>query len=246
MAEDLLKSGPVKLEDSPRRIRALLYGKFIFDSTNTKLVWEHPYYPSYYLPRDALQNAELAHEAVSKPGYTVFDIAVGSEVKHRAAVLFNEGPLSGFVRLDAGAMDGWFEEDDPIFVHPNDPYKRIDIRQSSRKIAVEVDGVLVAASSWSKHLYETGLPVRYYLPHTSVNFELLKESETRSWCPYKGHAKYFDVVIDGKVKKDLVWWYQTSPPDTAAMQNLVSRKSASDGVADCASFASITRKWTFI
>ena len=222
MAEDLLKSGPQKEEDSPKRIRVLLKGAYIFDTTSTKLVWEHPYYPQYYLPRSALQNAELVSAAASAPGYTVYSISVGDKVKEKSAVLLNEGPLSGFVRLDFASVDGWFEEDDPIFIHPNDPYKRIDIRQSSRKIRVEVDGVLVAESSWAKHLYETGLPVRYYLPQTSVKHELLRPSDTRTWCPYKGHAKYFDIIINGETKKDLVWWYQTSPLATAEMQNMVT------------------------
>ena len=154
----------------------------------------------------------------SSAPYAVYTIIVGDKRAEKSAVVINEGPLSGYVRLDFGTMEGWFEEDDPIYVHPNDPYKRIDIRQSSRKIRVEVDGIVLAESSWAKHLYETGLPVRYYLPQTSVlKWSLLEPSKTRSWCPYKGHAEYYDVIVNGERKKDLVWFYHTSGPDTPAI-----------------------------
>ena len=92
---------------------------------------------------------------------------------------------------------------------------------------MEVDGIVVAESSWSAHLFETLLPPRYYVPRTSVvDWGLLEPSATRSLCPYKGEAKYFDVIVNGDRKKDIVWYYETSPPDTAAMQNMVCRITA--------------------
>ena len=66
-------------------------------------------------------------------------------------------------------MDGWFEEDREIYVHPKDPFKRIDILPSSRKVRVEIDGTVTAESASAMFLFETGLPLRYYLPQTSVS-----------------------------------------------------------------------------
>ena len=224
IAEKILATGPLKSEDSPRRVRVLLHKTYIFDSVSTKLVWEHPYYPQYYIPRSALQNATLTDPVTSDSGYTVYSISVkGSETKN-AAVLLEKGPLEGYLRLDFQAMDGWFEEDDPIYVHPNDPYKRIDIRRSSRPIRIEVDGAVIAEANWAMHLYETGLPVRFYLPRTSVDWSLLEPSGTRSVCPYKGQAQYFNIIANGKLYRDLVWWYQTTPLDAMAVQNMVSLK----------------------
>jgi uncharacterized protein (DUF427 family) len=66
-------------------------------------------------------------------------------------------------------MDAWYEEDREIYVHPKDPYKRVDILPSSRKITVGIEGRTVAESTSSMFLLETGLPTRYYLPQTSVS-----------------------------------------------------------------------------
>ena len=222
VARDILASGPHKFEDSPRRIRVLLHGAYIFDTTSTTLVWEHPWYPNYYLPHSALQNASLTEPAPSDEGYTIYTLTVGAKNSRGAAVLFNKGRLEGLVRLDFKTMDGWFEEDDPIYGHPADPYKRIDIRRSTREIKVVVAGQTVAESTWAMHLYETSLPVRYYLPKTAAKWELVQPSETTSFCSYKGQASYYHIVIDGKVHEDLVWWYQTSPLEALTVQNMVS------------------------
>ena len=124
-------------------------------------------------------------------------------------------------------MDGLFEEDDPIDGHPADPYKRIDTRRASRPITIEWKGKVVAETSWAVHLYETSLPVRYYLPRTSVKWEFLRPSQTRSFCPYKGEARYFDIVAGGgtgkeEEGKDLVWWYPNARMESLAVQNMVS------------------------
>ena len=223
MADGLIKSGPVKVEDSPRRIRVLLRQTYIFDTLAAKLVWEHPYYPQYYLPEDSLRNAELQPKSSgSADGYAVCDVVVGEQSPaSSAAVIIRKGPLSGFVRLQFDAMDQWFEEDSPIYDHPMDPYKRVDIRHSSRKVRVEVGGVVVAESSWAQHLYETGLPVRYYLPRTAAKWECLRPTKTRTKCPYKGEAKYFDIVTKKQTMKDSVWYYDTTPLGVAEIQGMV-------------------------
>jgi uncharacterized protein (DUF427 family) len=66
-------------------------------------------------------------------------------------------------------VDTWFEEDQPIYGHPKDPYKRIDILPSSRKITVKIDDVIVAESSNNMFLFETGLRTRFYMPKLSVS-----------------------------------------------------------------------------
>lgn len=76
-------------------------------------------------------------------------------------------------------QDQWFEEDTPIYVHPKDPFKRVNILQSTRHIRIKVGGQVVADTRSSMHLYETGLPVRYYLPLTSIDPGVLRKSKTR-------------------------------------------------------------------
>ena len=132
--------------------------------------------------------------------------------------------LLGYVRIKFNAMDQWFEEDTPIFVHPKDPFKRVDILASTRPLSFSVGGVSLAETRSSVHLYETGLPCRYYIPLTAINPTCLRRSQTRTQCPYKGEAEYYDVVVSSgteeSVVKDLVWYYTNPTVECAGIRGL--------------------------
>ncbi len=53
-----------------------------------------------------------------------------------------------------------------------------------------------------------------YFPPDSVNSELVRESSTHTTCPWKGEASYYDVIVDGDLNKDAVWFYP-EPKDAA-------------------------------
>ena len=91
-------------------------------------------------------------------------------------------------------MDHWYEEDEEIFVHARDPYKRIDTTPSSRHVQVRLGGEIVADTRRAKFLFESGLPTRYYIPKEDVRTDLLTPSELKTGCPYKGTAHYFSVT----------------------------------------------------
>jgi uncharacterized protein (DUF427 family) len=82
---------------------------------------------------------------------------------------------------------------------------------------VKIGDVVVAESSAPFLLYETGFPVRYYLPKTSVKFELIEPTKTVTSCPYKGDANYYSIIIDGKEYKDHIWWYRYPTPESIAI-----------------------------
>jgi uncharacterized protein (DUF427 family) len=141
-------------------------------------------------------------------------LTVGNHSTERV-VFFNTNALLDLVKIDFRAIDQWFEEDVAIYCHPKDPYKRIDILSSTRSIKVSVDGVMLAESSNPLLLLETTLRTRYYLPPTSVNWEYLVQSETATLCPYKGRANYYHVKVNGKVHRDMVWYYRYPTPESA-------------------------------
>jgi uncharacterized protein (DUF427 family) len=115
-----------------------------------------------------------------------------------------------------------FEEDELVYVHPRNPYTRVDILASSRHVQVMLDGVTLADSRQPRILFETNLPPRYYFPLSDVRMELLRPSMTVSHCPYKGTATYWHVEIDGRVYEDHVWIYRTTLPESAKIVGLAA------------------------
>lgn len=219
LAQKLVSEGPHKYEQTPRRVRGLFNGQFIFDSINAHHVWEHPYFPHFYIPTDDITGAvKLTKDSEAIEGNAgrayLAKLSVGDKSTD-SAVVFEEGPLKGLVKIDFPAIDEWFEEDTPIYQHPKDPYKRIDILSSRREVRVALDGVTLAQTSNALFLFETSLWPRYYLPPTSVDWSLLSKSGSETYCPYKGRANYYNVTVNGKEYKDLVWWYQYPTSESA-------------------------------
>jgi uncharacterized protein (DUF427 family) len=223
-------SGTLRLEPCAKRVRAYFGGHVVADTLHPVLVWEIPYYPAYYLPAgdvrtDLLEPAgEVDHEP-SRSKARSFTVRVGDRKAAGAALCFPDSPveeLRSLVRLDWSAMDAWFEEDEEVFVHPRDPHARIDVLASSRHVRVEVDGVTVADSSTPRLLFETGLPVRYYIPKPHVRMDLLTQSETVTHCPYKGQAAYWSVLANGEVHPDLAWSYRAPVPESQKIQGLIA------------------------
>ncbi|RLK59133.1 DUF427 domain-containing protein [Actinokineospora cianjurensis] len=189
---------PLRVERSPKRVRAYRDGALVVDCPRPRLVWERVY-PTYYFPV-----ADVRAELVPPGALRVAD----------------EPELAGLARVAWESMDEWFEEDEPVYVHARDPYTRVDVLASSRHVLVEVAGTAVASSRQPRILFETGLPARYYLPLHDIRLDLLRPSRTTTMCPYKGTATYWHVLVDGTLHEDLVWSYRSPLPESQKIAGL--------------------------
>jgi uncharacterized protein (DUF427 family) len=116
--------------------------------------------------------------------------------------------LVGHIRFEWDALDAWFEEDEQVFVHPRNPYVRVDALRSSRRVRVEKDGMVLADSPSPVMVFETGLPTRYYVDRSAVDFSHLVPSQTVTACPYKGRTTgYWSVRTGDGEYPDLAWSY---------------------------------------
>jgi uncharacterized protein (DUF427 family) len=221
--------GRVRLERGQKRVRGILGGRVVFDTRAPVLVWEVPYYPAYYVPLADVQ-AKLVPTArraasPSRGEAEYLDVQVEGRTASEAAWRYPASPLAGLrelIRFEWDALDEWLEEDEPVYVHPRDPYKRIDILASSRHVEVVVRGVKVADSRQPRILFETSLPPRYYLPLADVRLDLLVPSDTTTRCPYKGTATYWSLRADDEVLADFVWTYRAPLPESQKIAGLVA------------------------
>jgi uncharacterized protein (DUF427 family) len=221
--------GRVRVEPGLKRVRAYVGGELVVDTTHPLLVWENPHYPAYYLPRaDVVADLVPTGTSIHSPsrGDTVhYTVKAGGKELVDAAWQYPESPLEEIrdhVRFDWQALDAWFEEDEEVYVHPRSPYARIDILPSSRHVRVLIDGVVVADSHRPWLLFETGLPVRYYLPKVDVRMDLLEPTDSHTACPYKGTASYWSAVVNGQRHDDIVWSYPQPLPESTRIGGLVA------------------------
>jgi uncharacterized protein (DUF427 family) len=224
------RAGRVRVEEGAKRVRAYVGGQVVADTTRPRLVWEVPYYPAYYLPvadvrTDLLIPSATVTHSPSRGVAQHFTIKAGDRTAEDAVLRYADSPipeLRDLIRLDWDAMDGWFEEDEEVYTHPRDPYTRVDILASSRRVRVEVDGVVLAESANARLLFETGLPPRWYIPKTDLRMDLLVPTATASHCPYKGQAQYWSVRVGDQLVEDLAWSYRTTLPESQKVAGLVA------------------------
>ena len=203
------------VEPVPRRVRAFLNTEVVFDTTAAWYVWEWPYYPQYYIPIVDVRRELLVPEGTvdhsSQGPVEIYGLRVQDVHRPHAAKLLTDSSaegLGGTVRFEWTALDAWYEEDERVVVHPRNPYARVDALRSTRTVRIELDGVVLADSPSPVMVFETGLPTRYYLNRTEVNFTHLIPSDTVTECPYKGTTSaYWSVRIGETVHADLAWCY---------------------------------------
>jgi len=203
------------VEPVPRRIRGVLAGATILDTTRALYVWEWSNYPQYYIPVADVVPGVLVdedHRQHSPRGDVLLHgLKVGDTTRPHAAKVLPDSTIDGIsntVRIEWAALDAWYEEDEQVFVHPRNPYVRVDALRSTRRVRVEVDGAVLAESASPIMVFETGLPTRYYLNRTEVDFARLIRTDTVTACPYKGTTSaYWSVRVGDEVHADLAWAY---------------------------------------
>jgi uncharacterized protein (DUF427 family) len=217
-------------EPYERRMRAVLDGETVIDTTAGMLLYESNIGPVLYVPEQ-----DVRADLIERTDHTTHcpfkgDATYWSVGKHENVLWGYEQPiesaefLRGYVAPYWDRFDAWYEEDEQLRTKFRDPYHRIDVRETSARVPVRANGEVVAESDRALLLFETGLEPRAYLPLEDVRQELLVPSDKTSVCPYKGTASYWSI---GGLE-DVAWSYRNPIPEAGAIEGLVSFRG--DGV----------------
>jgi len=217
---------------SPKRLRVVVGELTVADTTEALVMYESDHLPVYYFPVNDVDDAMLMESATRtecpfKGTATHYSLNTGITLVEDAGWRYLEPvpecpQISDYMAFYWNKINHWFEEDEEIFVHARDPFRRVDCLPSSRRIEVFVEGEKVADSKRGVFLFETGLPTRYYLPIADTRLDLLTPSRYVSRCPYKGLASYYDMTINEKRHENLVWYYEDPVHESARIKRLVS------------------------
>ncbi len=217
--EDIgLRYGP-----TGRRITVMYGGEVVARSDRAMLLRESPRSIHYLFPKEDVSEGYLVesdhiHESGWRGRAVHWHVTVGEWTAENAAWeyidLKDKRPdMRGCIGFDWKAMDAWYEEAEQIFVHPRDPWHRVDTVLSDRHIRVAIDGTAIAETNRAYCLFETGLPTRYYIPDEDVNTDFLTPTEKHTACPYKGTASYYSVKVGDALHENVVWYYPAPVPE---------------------------------
>jgi uncharacterized protein (DUF427 family) len=219
------------LHDLPSRLRGEAGGQTVVDTTAARLLHETRLLPRWYFPRqdvrtDLLEASGTVTHCPFKGDARYWHLRVGDRLIEDAFWDYPEPlpsapPLAGLLSPYTEKFDRWLEEDEELIGHPRDPFHRVDVRRSSRRVTVRAGTDVIARTTRARALNETGLPTRWYLPADDVTGTLVP-SDTTTVCPYKGVARYWSVEAGGRRFDDAAWGYDEPFAEAAAAAGMVS------------------------
>jgi uncharacterized protein (DUF427 family) len=217
---------------SPKRLRIKVGDIIVADTIAGLVMQESDHLPVYYFPiRDVREEFLMASATTTESPFkgtaTHYSINTGVTLVEDAGWRYLEPvkgcpPIADYMAFYWNKMNHWYEEDEEVFVHARDPFRRIDCLPSSRHVEVVVDGEIVADSRRATFLFETGMPTRYYLPIADTRLDLLSPSRYISRCPYKGISNYYHLTVKGKRQENMVWYYPEPVLEVTQIKGLVS------------------------
>ncbi|MBE1546741.1 uncharacterized protein (DUF427 family) [Mycobacterium sp. OAS707] len=188
----------VFVEPHPRRVQAIRNGQTVIDTERALLVHRCDHPLSYAFPADDV--GDLPTEA--------------------------EPQAPGYVHVPWDAVDTWLEEGRQLVHYPPNPYHRVDCRPTHRQLRVDVAGATLVDTADTVIVFETALDPRLYVDPSLVRTDLLRRTNTTSYCNYKGHATYWAAVVDDTVADDVAWSYEDPPPECLPIKGYLSFDAA--------------------
>jgi uncharacterized protein (DUF427 family) len=222
---DLNGSAPphkIYFADFLPRVRAVVDGRTVLDTTRAKLLYETGIMPRLYVPIEDFDAEVLARtdhrtHCPFKGDASYWSVTVNGSSRDNAVWAY-ESPLAeaawleGYASLYPEQADEWWVEDERTLGQLRDPFHRIDVLPSSRRVRITAGDEVLADTDRALLLFETGLPPRAYVPRADVRAPI-EPAEKRTVCPYKGEARYWDV---GGVA-EAAWSYEYPRPESTGI-----------------------------
>ncbi|OHU99132.1 DUF427 domain-containing protein [Mycobacterium talmoniae] len=184
----------VYVEPHPRRVQAFRHGHMVIDTERALLVHRRDRPLSYAFP---------AADVGGLPGSP-------------------EPAAPGYVQVPWDAVDTWFEEGRQLVHYPPNPYHRVDCRPTRRRLRVTVAGTVLVDTDDTVIVFETAVEPRLYVAASQVRTDLLRRSDSSSYCNYKGTATYWSAVVGDTVIADVAWCYPDPPPESSPIRGCFS------------------------
>lgn len=110
------------------------------------------------------------------------------------------------------------EGQESVWDYPRPPR----VEATDKHIQVVFNGVVIADTRRAQRVLETSHPPVYYIPPEDVNMAYLETADGGSFCEWKGAARYYTVVVDGKRASNAAWYYPQPTPAFSSIKNHIA------------------------
>ncbi len=102
------------------------------------------------------------------------------------------------------------------------PDHPISVTASRRRLLALYQGHVIADSTAALELREAGYRPVAYFPRADVAMAFMGKTARSTHCPYKGHASYFTLDMDGTIAENAAWSYETPYPAMTAITGAIA------------------------
>ena len=98
------------------------------------------------------------------------------------------------------------------------PEHRVDLLPETRRVRVTFAGAVIADSNAALRVEETGHGPVHYVPEKDVRLDLMRPTEHKTYCPFKGDCSYWTIEVGsaaGAKKSESAVWAYRAPYDEA-------------------------------
>jgi uncharacterized protein (DUF427 family) len=97
------------------------------------------------------------------------------------------------------------------------PEHRVDLHPDNRRVKVMFGGKVIADSTNTLRVEETGHGPVHYIPAQDMALGLIKKTEHTTYCPFKGTASYWTIEAGDKRAENAIWGYETPYDETSRL-----------------------------
>ena len=96
------------------------------------------------------------------------------------------------------------------------------VEPTEELVEIVLGGEVIASTRGALRVLETSHPPAYYLPLSAFVDGVLRPASGSTYCEFKGHASYYDVVAGSRVAPRAAWTYRSPTPGFEAITDHVA------------------------
>jgi len=89
-------------------------------------------------------------------------------------------------------------------------------------LRVDFAGDIIAETHRGYRVLETSHPPVYYIPPVDVRLQFLKPAPGRSFCEFKGAARYWSLQVNGRHVENAAWSYPDPTRDFMVLKDYLA------------------------
>jgi uncharacterized protein (DUF427 family) len=96
------------------------------------------------------------------------------------------------------------------------------VAPDGRRVRIELDGTVIVDTDAAVRVLETSHPPTWYLPASAFTGVELVDTGRRSFCEFKGEARYLSIVGPARTAVEVAWTYPDPAPGYEVLAGMVA------------------------